>query len=472
MGALTSKPYAFLARPWELEKVEVVDFFDGLGSSVIAEIRGFEIFRLLPFVNEMINEEWLSDKARFFFDSFRYQRLLQPFLKLSKKYQYIKINWYLIYRFFYCVRILFFKFQSKIRKAVYIDFVNDEDDDLYYLAFLKFNMSFFQTRTLYNLNYMHYIFDNSFLMFNDINDVFEYNCIVLVDIDLRLENPVLYSKLLNVVINNSIIVINFGAIVNDRFYNAGISNFDFFNFCLGKHFLSKIFMKFNKFLFLFGARFFFKNNLKFFKDKLITCFKYFNNYKVNFISIFGLNGLVKLNLSFLGLYGNFKNVFYKKIANNRILDSYLSTALFHSRKIYIFFLYKIFFFSNFNQAVISKNLFFYDLIFYIGHHGCLVNSINVNFIIPLSFIYERNNFYINMFKYIQRSRFVYSPSKNIRDGIHFFNFFFRAMFNIYYLVDDYFFFLSFGFNKRVSLLKFKYMLNFDCEDIFFRFFFF
>ena len=90
-GALTSKPYSFLARPWEFKTVESVDFFDSVGSSIRFDIRGDKIIRVLPRLNESINEEWISDKIRFSVDGFRAQRIDAPLLKLSGKFT--NINW-------------------------------------------------------------------------------------------------------------------------------------------------------------------------------------------------------------------------------------------------------------------------------------------------------------------------------------------------------------------------------------------
>src|SRR5579885_3818715 len=78
VGALTSKPYAFVARPWELVKTESVDVLDAVGSNIRVDTRGREVLRVLPRLNEDINEEWISDKTRFIWDGLRTQRLDQP----------------------------------------------------------------------------------------------------------------------------------------------------------------------------------------------------------------------------------------------------------------------------------------------------------------------------------------------------------------------------------------------------------
>jgi NADH-quinone oxidoreductase subunit G len=81
VGALTSKPYAFQARPWELIKTESIDVMDAVGSNIRVDTRGREVLRVLPRLNEAINEEWISDKTRFIWDGLRTQRLDQPYVR-------------------------------------------------------------------------------------------------------------------------------------------------------------------------------------------------------------------------------------------------------------------------------------------------------------------------------------------------------------------------------------------------------
>jgi NADH-quinone oxidoreductase subunit G len=85
VGALTSKPFAFTARPWELRKTESVDVLDAVGSNIRVDGRGSEVMRVLPRLNEDINEEWLSDKSRFAYDGLKRQRLDRPYVRDNGK---------------------------------------------------------------------------------------------------------------------------------------------------------------------------------------------------------------------------------------------------------------------------------------------------------------------------------------------------------------------------------------------------
>jgi NADH-quinone oxidoreductase subunit G len=85
VGALTSKPYAFTARPWELTKTESIDVMDAVGSNVRIDAKGREVMRIMPLNNDGVNEEWLSDKGRFVWDGLKRQRLDKPFVRVNGK---------------------------------------------------------------------------------------------------------------------------------------------------------------------------------------------------------------------------------------------------------------------------------------------------------------------------------------------------------------------------------------------------
>lgn len=109
VGALTSKPYAFKARPWELTHLDSIDILDSLGASVRIDVKGNEVLRILPRINDEINEEWITDKTRFSFDSIYLQRLANPsilnnfkpnakvYVKRSWTYAFNLISHYVIY---------------------------------------------------------------------------------------------------------------------------------------------------------------------------------------------------------------------------------------------------------------------------------------------------------------------------------------------------------------------------------------
>ncbi|MCX7326390.1 MAG: NADH-quinone oxidoreductase subunit NuoG [Hyphomicrobiales bacterium] len=87
VGALTSKPYAFNARPWELQKTESIDVMDAVGSAIRVDSRGTEVMRIMPRTNDAVNEEWISDKTRFIWDGLKTQRLDRPYIRKNGQLQ-------------------------------------------------------------------------------------------------------------------------------------------------------------------------------------------------------------------------------------------------------------------------------------------------------------------------------------------------------------------------------------------------
>lgn len=92
VGALTSKPYSFKARSWELSHCETIDVLDAVGSNIRVDYRGPQVMRILPKLNEEINEEWISDKTRFAYDGLKVQRLNRPYVRKGEKL--VPVSWH------------------------------------------------------------------------------------------------------------------------------------------------------------------------------------------------------------------------------------------------------------------------------------------------------------------------------------------------------------------------------------------
>jgi len=92
VGALTSKPYAFSARPWELKQTESIDVMDAIGSNIRIDTKGNKVMRVLPRNNDEVNEEWISDKTRFFWDGLSLQRIDKPYLRENGKLRQVSWN--------------------------------------------------------------------------------------------------------------------------------------------------------------------------------------------------------------------------------------------------------------------------------------------------------------------------------------------------------------------------------------------
>jgi len=92
VGALTSKPYAFTARPWETRKTDSIDIMDGVGTNIVVSTRAGDLLRIVPRLNEDVNEEWMADKGRFAYDGLKRQRLTQPMVR-NEHGKLVKVSW-------------------------------------------------------------------------------------------------------------------------------------------------------------------------------------------------------------------------------------------------------------------------------------------------------------------------------------------------------------------------------------------
>ena len=202
VGALTSKPYVFEARPWELKKTETIDVMDAIGSNIRVDTYDWEVKRVLPIINEDINEEWISDKTRYACDGLTKQRLDTPLIKYNGKFE--KASWDEIYK------IIKSKFEN-ISKEKICGFVGD-------LTNMETGYIFkeFFDRTLASNNYESRS-DNRFLnitkrenyLFNStINGIEESDFIFLIGTNPRYEATILNARIRKAHLNNKTKIIS------------------------------------------------------------------------------------------------------------------------------------------------------------------------------------------------------------------------------------------------------------------------
>ena len=203
VGALTSKPYAFSARPWELKKTESIDVLDAVGSNIRVDTYGWEVKRILPRLNEDINEEWISDKTRYSCDGLLKQRLDTPYVKKNNKL--IKSSWD------EALDVIIKKFNetenSKIAGHIG-DLVSLETT----LAFKKFfellgskNLEFREKKFYINSeDKMNYLFNSS------INGIEKSDLILLVGCNPRHEATILNARIRKAFRNNKTPIFSIG----------------------------------------------------------------------------------------------------------------------------------------------------------------------------------------------------------------------------------------------------------------------
>ncbi len=204
VGALTSKPYAFEARPWELKKTETIDVMDGVGSNIRVDTYGWEVKRILPRINEDINEEWISDKTRYACDGLLKQRLDTPYIRENGRLQ--KSSWNKAFS------LLISKLKSFNSNEV-AGLVGDLADLEMIYSFKSFfekcigskNFECRQDRIYINpFERMNYIFNST------INGIEDSDFILLVGTNPRLEATILNARIRKAYIKNRLKIYSIG----------------------------------------------------------------------------------------------------------------------------------------------------------------------------------------------------------------------------------------------------------------------
>ncbi len=202
VGALTSKPYVFEARPWELKKTETIDVMDAVGSNIRVDTYDWEVKRVLPIINEDINEEWISDKTRYACDGLLSQRLDTPYIKYNNKFE--KASWDEVFK------IIKSKIQNtdKDKIAGFVgDLINMEASYIF-KEFLE--------RTIDTKNYESRSFDmfidcskrENYLFNSTINGVEETDLILLIGTNPRFEATMLNARIRKAYLKNKVRIVS------------------------------------------------------------------------------------------------------------------------------------------------------------------------------------------------------------------------------------------------------------------------
>ena len=202
VGALTSKPYVFEARPWELKKTETIDVMDAVGSNIRVDTYDWEVKRVLPVINEDINEEWISDKTRYACDGLLNQRLDTPYIKYNNKFE--KASWDEVYK------IIKSKIENTEKNKI-CGFVGD-------LTNMEASYMFkeFFDRTINSNKYESrsstYFVDNTsrknYLFNSKINGIEETDLILLIGTNPRFEATMLNARIRKAYLKNKLKIVS------------------------------------------------------------------------------------------------------------------------------------------------------------------------------------------------------------------------------------------------------------------------
>ncbi len=265
VGALTSKPYVFEARPWELKKTESIDVMDAIGSNIRVDTYDWEVKRILPIINEDINEEWISDKTRYACDGLLHQRLDTPFIKYNNKFE--KASWTEVYK------IIKSKFENTTKDKI-CGFVGD-------LTNMETSYIFkeFFERTIDTKNYESRS-DNRFVdiskrenyLFNSsLNGIEEADLIFLIGTNPRYEGTILNARIRKSYLNNKtkIYSLNENGDLTYPYESFDGQTETLKNIFEGSHNLSKNILNSNKPMIIAGESFFRLNSAEYLYNKIL-----------------------------------------------------------------------------------------------------------------------------------------------------------------------------------------------------------
>jgi NADH-quinone oxidoreductase chain G len=286
VGALTSKPTAFLIRPWELKSVRSIDVFDGFGSNIKVDSRNLEILRILPYKNDFVNEEWISDKIRFGFDTLKRQRLNKCLIKSTKNF--LQISWTEIFSILISKIIILKK--NKLDFNLSIGPFCDLKTAFFAKNLLKIDnkrngLITFENFGLNDLDFQHfYSFNNKFQVLDNLS----LNSCFLIGIDPKKEVPILNLKLRKRYLKGNFLVANFGGRLNLTFpvFHLGLNCFSFFNIISGNHSFCKLFKQKKTKITIIGKSFF---NLSLEKNHRFFISEFLKNSNLINSEFFGLN---------------------------------------------------------------------------------------------------------------------------------------------------------------------------------------
>ena len=366
VGALTSKPFAFKARSWELKKKEGIDILDGLGSNIKINIFNNEIVRILPKTNFNINKEWISNKTRFFFDSLKYQRLEYPLIK-NKENIFEKITWSDAFKI---LNEKLVKNDSSNIKAIVGNLIDIESLFSFkkFLNLLGINNVFYENYLKKNSLQINTDFTSNFLFNNSIKSINDSDLCLIVNSDIRKEGSILNIHLINRLKKGNFKIAYIGNKTDFTYpiEHLGTSLNVLFKIVLGKHFFCKNLKKAKKPLIIIGENILNQKNGYFLIEKLkkITFLKNsinFFNSKSSFINFFEIN-------------------FFNSIKKNKNID--------------ILYLFN----TNLKEKINNNKSF----IIYQGHHFT-EDAQKANLILPgLSFL-EKRGTYLNIEGLIQKN---------------------------------------------------------------------
>ena len=390
VGALTSKPYVFEARPWDLKKTETIDVMDAVGSNIRVDTYEWEVKRVLPRINEDINEEWISDKTRHACDGLLNQRLDTPYIK--KDGTLIKSSWK---EAFELIKNKILQTSSDKISGFVGDMINMEASYIFKELLSKvFKTEWYESRSdhyyLNTYNRENYLFNSK------IKGIEESDLIILIGTNPRFEATILNARIRKAYVKNKTEIFSLNN-VGDLTYPYKLINGDtetIKNISEDNHELSEKIKKANKPLIIFGQSYLLLKSsvytLELLKSFLSKNNKISNEWNaLNLIS----NDASTVGSIDLGIYNNKNNE--NEVLKNLQNNSYEVVYLLGADNL------------NFNK----KN----EFIIYQGSHGDKGAEL-ADIILPSAAFTEQDGFYTNLEGVMQKAyKASYPPGEAKED---------------------------------------------------------
>ena len=212
VGALTSKPYVFEARPWELKKTQTIDVMDAVGSNIRVDTYDWEVKRVLPVINEDINEEWISDKTRYACDGLLNQRLDTPYIKYNNKFE--KASWDEVYK------IIKSKIENANKDKIcgFVGDLTNMETSFIFKEFLERTIDTKKYDFRSTKRFINYSKRENYLFNSSINGIEEADLILLIGTNPRFEATMINARIRKAYLSNNTRVISLNDL-GDLTYN-------------------------------------------------------------------------------------------------------------------------------------------------------------------------------------------------------------------------------------------------------------
>jgi len=395
VGALTSKPYAFIARPWELKKTDSIDVFDALGSNIRVDSKGDKVLRVLPRINEDINQEWISDKTRFAYDGLNHQRLDRFYFRDNNS----KLSEISEEKSFEILKNKLLKTKGNKFFSIVGNTLDCESVFSFKLFLDKLNLKNYDCRQ--DQSFFIPMKRFSYLFNSKISGIDESDLCILVGTDLRKEAPLINARLRQKIkySDEKFQILNFGDKKNSNLvnFNIGDNYHSLNNLKISKY--KNLLKKSKKPIFIIGQGPLISNDAQNLFYFLLDIY----NKSNNIADWSGFNVLQNYSGRVGALDLNFYNT--KNVNKNFVNDIY-------NGKYDVLYLFSA---DELDFEKIPSRTF----VIYQGHHGDRAVK-RADLIIPTSCFTEKEGLYVNMEGRPQISRQVKMPISGVSHSWSFF----------------------------------------------------